>query len=135
MAFVVPTTLAGATPIALGPVIPTAPASPGASGVPQPGAVTSGKFAAALDRAANGGPSVAHNPLQGIMRAVEQIDGQARSVSGIAATASANGAEMRPSDVIDLTMRCQEFMFQCQLTSNIANRSADGVQQLFRQQG
>jgi hypothetical protein len=32
-------------------------------------------------------------------------------------------------------MQCQEFMFQAQLTSNIANRSADGVQQLFRQQG
>jgi len=25
-------------------------------------------------------------------------------------------------------------MFHCQLTSNIANRTADGLQQLFRQQ-
>ncbi|MFM9829136.1 MAG: hypothetical protein ACKVOB_10410 [Sphingomonas sp.] len=139
MAFTLPTAAIGATPIALGPVIPQAPAPAGAGGAPQPGAVASGKFAAALDRAGGGAPPVSPsftaNPLQGIMRAVEQIDGQARSVSGIAAKASANGTEMRPSDIIDLTMRCQEFMFQCQLTSNIANRSADGVQQLFRQQG
>ena len=42
---------------------------------------------------------------------------------------------LTPGEIIELTMRCQEFMFHCQLTSNIANRSSDGVQQLFRQQG
>jgi hypothetical protein len=37
--------------------------------------------------------------------------------------------------MVMLSMRCQEFMFHCQLTSNIANRTSDGLQQLFRQQG
>jgi hypothetical protein len=42
---------------------------------------------------------------------------------------------MSPADMVMLTMRVQEFSFHCQLTSNIANRTADGLQQLFRQQG
>jgi hypothetical protein len=41
---------------------------------------------------------------------------------------------MTPGDMMMLTVRCQEFMFHCQLTSNIANRTSDGLQQLFRQQ-
>jgi hypothetical protein len=36
--------------------------------------------------------------------------------------------------MIGLTVQCHEFMFNCQLTSNIANRTSDGLQQLFRQQ-
>ena len=46
----------------------------------------------------------------------------------------ASGSEMTPGEVVDLTMKCHEFMFHCQLTSNIANRTSDGIQQLFRQQ-
>ena len=41
---------------------------------------------------------------------------------------------MSPGEMVMLTVRCQEFMFHCQLTSNIANRTSDGLQQLFRQQ-
>ena len=32
------------------------------------------------------------------------------------------------------TLRTHEFVFRCQLTATVANRSGDGVQQLFRQQ-
>lgn len=42
--------------------------------------------------------------------------------------------EMRPSELMMLTMRSHEFLFHCELVSNVANRSSDGVQQLFRQQ-
>jgi hypothetical protein len=41
---------------------------------------------------------------------------------------------LSPSEMVALTVRSQEFMFHSQLTANIANRTADGVQQLFRQQ-
>jgi len=41
---------------------------------------------------------------------------------------------MRPSDLMMLTMRSHEFLFHCELVSNVANRSSDGMQQLFRQQ-
>ncbi len=75
------------------------------------------------------------SPLRGVFNAVDQVNVQARSVSDYAKTAEASGGQLTPGEIVQLTMKCQEFMFQCQLTSNIANRSSDGVQQLFRQQG
>jgi hypothetical protein len=73
-------------------------------------------------------------PVKGMFDALDQVNVQARSVSEYAATAEASGGQLTPGEIVQLTMKCQEFMFQCQLTSNIANRSSDGVQQLFRQQ-
>jgi hypothetical protein len=46
----------------------------------------------------------------------------------------ASGADLKPSELMMLTMRSHEFLFNCQLVTNIANRSSDGVQQLFKQQ-
>ncbi len=95
------------------------------------------KFAEAMSRAnqiAPGSSSIG-GPAKGMFEALDQINLQARSVSDYAATAEASGGQLTPGEIIQLTMKCQEFMFQCQLTSNIANRSSDGVQQLFRQQG
>jgi hypothetical protein len=65
---------------------------------------------------------------------LEKVNGEARSVSEYAKVAQADGVQMTPGEIVQLTMRCQEFMFHCQLTSNIANRTSDGIQQLFRQQ-
>lgn len=65
---------------------------------------------------------------------LDRVDGEARSVAAYAEQAAASNQSMNPGEVIALTMRCHEFMFHCQLTSNIANRSSDGLQQLFRQQ-
>src|SRR5882757_3840549 len=42
--------------------------------------------------------------------------------------------EFRPSDMLMMTLKAQEFLFHCELTSNVANRTSDGVQQLFREQ-
>jgi hypothetical protein len=41
---------------------------------------------------------------------------------------------MKPGDMLMMTMRAHEFLFHCELTSNVANRSSEGVQQLFREQ-
>ena len=65
---------------------------------------------------------------------LEKVNGEAKSVSDFATSAKASGSAMTPGEIVQLTVRCQEFMFHCQLTSNIANRTSDGVQQLFRQQ-
>lgn len=46
----------------------------------------------------------------------------------------ADGKELKPSELMMLTMRSHEFLFHCELVSNVANRSSDGMQQLFRQQ-
>jgi hypothetical protein len=44
------------------------------------------------------------------------------------------GGEMTPKEMLLLSVRSHEFLFHCELTSNVANRTSEGVQQLFRQQ-
>lgn len=97
-----------------------------------------GRFASAMDKASSVSAASRTDlpaPVGNLLRALDGIDVQARSVTDFAQSASASNGELTPGEIVQLTMKCQEFMFQCQLTSNIANRSADGVQQLFRQQG
>lgn len=97
-----------------------------------------GRFQAALERAggieatipAGGMPG----GVRGMFNALDQVNVQARAVSRYAASAEASGGQLTPGEIVQLTMKCSEFMFQAQLTSNIANRSSDGVQQLFKQQ-
>ena len=69
-----------------------------------------------------------------LMKPFEHINSEAARLSADAKASQANGGEMSPSQMVMLTVRCHEFMFHCQLTSNIANRTSDGLQQLFRQQ-
>ncbi len=78
-----------------------------------------------------GAPSEAAKQL---MKPFEHINGEAARLSLDASSAQSAGRDMSPSEMVQLTVRCQEFMFHCQLTSNIANRTSDGLQQLFRQQ-
>src|SRR5687767_2192369 len=58
----------------------------------------------------------------------EHINGEAARLSHDAKAASELGRELTPGELVSLTVRCQEFMFHCQLTSNIANRTSDGLQ-------
>ena len=69
---------------------------------------------------------------QQLMKPFEHINNEAKQISTEAA--NARGKELSPSEMVSLTVRSQEFMFHCTLTSNIANRTADGLSQLFRQQ-
>ncbi|HSW05254.1 hypothetical protein [Aquabacterium sp.] len=78
-----------------------------------------------------GAPSEA---VKQLMTPFEHINNEASRLSLDANAAQRAGRDMSPSEVVMLTVRCQEFMFHCQLTSNIANRTSDGLQQLFRQQ-
>lgn len=95
-------------------------------------------FAGALDRATLAGAVPGQTPIgpamDGVMAALEQVNAEGRAVSDYASAITASGREMTPAEIVSLTMRCQEFMFHCQLSSNIANRTSDGLQQLFRQQ-
>src|SRR5262245_29440957 len=69
------------------------------------------------------GPSDATKAL---MKPFEHINGEATRIADEAKVAQTKGHEMTPGDMMMLTMRCQEFMFHVQLTSNIANRTSDG---------
>ncbi|MEN9454655.1 MAG: hypothetical protein RL210_174 [Pseudomonadota bacterium] len=48
--------------------------------------------------------------------------------------AISRAGELAPSQMMMMTVKAHEFMFHCELTASVANRSSDGVQQLFRQQ-
>lgn len=72
--------------------------------------------------------------MKSMFSQLEKVNGEAKSVSDFAKASEAKAGGMTPGEIVQLTVRCQEFMFHCQLTSNIANRTSDGVQQLFRQQ-
>ncbi len=126
--------VAGVAAGAGGGAVRSMPLSPPGGGSPD--GVSAVKFKDAMANASMNatvsGPSPA---MQAVFSSLDQVNSQARAVSDFAAQAEASGGSLSPGEIVQLTMRCNEFMFQCQLTSNIANRSSDGVQQLFRQQG
>lgn len=94
-----------------------------------------GRFDAALEQAGGANaPGQVPPALKNMLDMLDTVNGEAKNVTEYARTAESSGSGLTPGEVVQLTMRCQEFMFHCQLTSNIANRSSDGVQQLFRQQ-
>ncbi len=92
-------------------------------------------FAQSLDRAS--GVDAVQEPSE-VSRAMfaplDFINNEARELAAYAQNAIESGNELTPSEIVTLTTRSQEFMFYSQLTSNVANRTADGLQQLFRQQ-
>ena len=77
------------------------------------------------------GPTVA----RAVAEPLSAMNAEARELAEFAANALSSGDEMTPSEIVSLTVKSQEFMFHSQLTANIANRTADGIQQLFKQQG
>ena len=74
------------------------------------------------------------NGLRSLLANFDRLDGGVAKIRQSAEGLLAAGEEFTPSQVVQLTMQCQQFMFQTQLTSNVANRTSDGIQQLFRQQ-
>lgn len=80
------------------------------------------------------GPTEPAQAMQRLVQPLDHINAEAASLGRDARAAAASGQELTPGELVNLTVRCQEFMFHCQLTSNIANRTSEGLQQLFRQQ-
>ncbi|HNR90881.1 MAG TPA: hypothetical protein PKO41_00515 [Dokdonella sp.] len=71
--------------------------------------------------------------FRAVLDALNSLNGRATQLGDLSKTATGT-ADLTPGDMLMLSVRCHEFMFQCELTSNVANRTSDGVQQLFRQQ-
>lgn len=91
-------------------------------------------FAESLARA-EAAPSEPSAIGRAMVEPLERIDTQAQSLADYAEQAIASGNELTPSEIVTMTTMSHEFMFRAQLTTNMANRTADGLQQLFRQQG
>jgi hypothetical protein len=69
-----------------------------------------------------------------VMKPFEHINNEAVQISTEGKAAQAAGKDITPGQMVLLTARCQEFMFHCQLMSSVANKTSDGLSQLFRQQ-
>ena len=126
-----------------------AAANPAASPAlqPQAAAVDVREFAQALDRAGGTAPTpsdanaVTSTAPPGesatakmMVNAFDSLNGTATKIENLSRAMSASATEMTPGQMLEMTMQCHQFLFQSQLTSNVANRTSDGVQQLFRQQ-
>ncbi len=42
--------------------------------------------------------------------------------------------ELTPGEMLNITVKTHAFLFQSEMTANMANRTSDGIQQLFKQQ-
>ncbi|PXA88135.1 hypothetical protein DMC47_30805 [Nostoc sp. 3335mG] len=114
------------------PPVDTIQAGPSASIADQ--ASFQGSLTAAQSIVGPAGADALAPAMKAVFSQLEQVNGEAKNVAATAKAAEAKGTELSPGEVVQLTMRCHEFMFHCQLTSSIANRTSDGIQQLFRQQ-
>jgi len=105
------------------------------------GSLTSelGSFSDHLRRAeavTDSSSSAASSPIaRSLVEPLDRINSEAQSLADYAKEATVSGNEMTASEIVMLTVRSQEFLFHAQLTANVANRTSDGLQQLFRQQG
>ena len=72
--------------------------------------------------------------MKALFQPLEQVNVEAAQLSQHARAAMQAGADLTPGEMVMLTVKCHEFMFHCQLTATVANRTSDGLQQLFRQQ-
>lgn len=91
---------------------------------------------------ANAAPAQVSSPVaveavspgfKAVLQNFESLNGRVSSLGEITSSLEA-GAEPTPGQMMQLTVKCHEFLFHAELTSNVANRTSDGVQQLFRQQ-
>lgn len=80
------------------------------------------------------GPTEVTETEKVVAKPLDYINTEAAEIVNYAKAAVESGNELTPSEVVMLTARSHEFMFHCQLTANVANRTSEGLQQLFRQQ-
>jgi hypothetical protein len=104
------------------------------------------EFAAALERTGGAQPQqnaaapidlTPSQPGEGtraLIAAINSLNGGAENINAVSMSMSGNIAEITPGQMMEMTMKCHQFLFQAELTSNVANRTSDGIQQLFRQQ-
>jgi hypothetical protein len=101
-------------------------------------------FASAMDRVQNqlqpvadaAGLKAAHLETslgQQIISGLEQLNGANNEVYRFVDSMKDKG-DLLPSELVHLTFLANDFSVRSQLTASVANKSSDGVQQLFRQQ-
>ena len=79
-------------------------------------------------------PSSAAPALQTMLEPLQSLNDKGSDIGLHAEAMTSGNGELTPSDMVTLTMEAHEFLFRAEITANVANRSSDGIQQLFRQQ-
>jgi hypothetical protein len=79
-------------------------------------------------------PPAASQGLQWMVEGLSSLGGRAQGLAVEAQAKAGDADAMKPKDMLMLSVHAHEFLFHCELTSNVANRTSDGIQQLFRQQ-
>jgi len=77
------------------------------------------------------GPSQA---AEAVFKPFEHINTEAAQISEAGKAAEASDKQLTPGQMVMLTARVSEFAFHCQLMSSVANKTSEGLSQLFRQQ-
>jgi len=69
-----------------------------------------------------------------VIAALQNLNGRAEGLGSRLQHLGSRDGTLQPGDMLMMAMKAHEFLFHCELTSNVANRTSDGVQQLFREQ-
>lgn len=72
--------------------------------------------------------------FKAVLSPLMSLNGRASALGAEANQVGMTNQALKPGELVKLTFHCYEFMFQSEVTSNVANRTSDGVQQLFREQ-
>jgi hypothetical protein len=71
--------------------------------------------------------------LQAFLTPFDKISSSSQNIMGNSELLAAS-PDASPGDLLMTMVSIQKFMFECQMTSSVANRTSDGIQELFRQQ-
>mgnify|MGYP003491051735 FL=1 len=78
-------------------------------------------------------PMVSNEALKAFFNPLDRINTAPDRMLAASEKLAAN-PDAGPGDMLMTMMSVQKFVFECQITSSVANRTSDGVQELFRQQ-
>lgn len=78
--------------------------------------------------------TVENNGFQHAARMIESLNGRMEGLGVEALRFAAEQKELTPAEMLKITVHSHQFLFQSELTANVANRTSEGIQQLFRQQ-
>src|SRR3569833_404111 len=67
-----------------------------------------------------------------VKAALQNLNGRAEGLGSKTLQMGSRDGALKPGDMLMMAMKAHEFLFHCELTSNVADRTSDGVQHLFR---
>lgn len=79
-------------------------------------------------------PAEPSEGMRALMSTFDNLNNGAEKIQSLSQAITNGSKDPTPGQMMELTMEAHKLLFKAELTSNVANRTSDGVQQLFRQQ-